>query len=104
MSSVKVLYTPFSIIAGLISHRLGKKAFAAVWGKVSDEPKPKPTQPEVSLARVAFAAALEAATLAGITAASQAIASRTFHYLFGLWPGKAPKPDPADEAAASSAL
>ena len=100
---MKVLYTPFSIIAGLISSRLGKKAFTAVWAKVSDKPKPKPTQPDVSLAQVTFAAALEAATLAAIGAAGQAVASRTFHYLFGSWPSKAPKSEDAAEPTPSAA-
>lgn len=88
---MKVLYTPFSIVAGIIGSRAGKKAFTAVWGRVSDSPKPTPTQPDVTIAQVAFASALEAATVAAVGATVNTISARAFHYLFGFWPGKRPK-------------
>lgn len=94
----KLVYTPFSIVFGMLGARIGKKAFNAIWGQVSDEPKPSPKEPAVSLGRVAASAALEGATLAATTAVARQLSVRAFHYLFGVWPVKA-KRKTADDAA-----
>jgi hypothetical protein len=38
--------------------------------------------------KVVGAAALEAATMAGVGAAADRFAAQAFHYLTGIWPGK----------------
>lgn len=95
----KLLYTPFSIVFGMLGARAGKKAFRAIWGRVSDEPKPPSAkEPDRSLGRVAASAALEGATLAATTAVARQLSVRAFHHLFGVWPVKAEQPT-ADDAA-----
>ncbi len=94
----KLVYTPFSIVFGLLGARVGKKAFNAIWGSVSDEPKPSAKEPEISLGRVAASAALEGATLAAATAVARQLSVRAFHHVFGVWPVK-PKRKTADDAA-----
>ena len=94
----KLLYTPFSIVFGMLGARVGRKAFNAIWGRVSDEPKPSPKEPETSLARIAASAALEGATLAAATAVARQLSVRAFHHLFGVWPVK-PKQPATHEAA-----
>ena len=85
----KLVFTPFSLVFGMLGSIVGKKAFKAIWGRVSDEPKPpSPKEPELGLGRVAASAALEAATLAAATAVARQLASRAFHHLFGVWPVK----------------
>ena len=84
----KLVYTPFSIVFGMIGSLVGKKAFKAIWERVSAEPKPSAKEPEVSLGRVAASAALEGATLAAATAVARQLSVRTFHYVFGVWPVK----------------
>jgi|SRR5579875_3077226 len=87
----KLVYTPFSIVFGMIGSLVGKKAFKAIWERVSAEPKPSAKEPEVSLGRVAASAALEGATLAAATAVARQLSVRTFHYVFGVWPVKPKK-------------
>lgn len=91
---MKFLYKPFSIMARSVGSRLGKSAFDTVWERVgdSDEP-PSPTAGRVGLARVAASAALEAATMAAVSAAIEQLTARGFHRLIGAWPEKAPDPD-----------
>ena len=85
---IKILYKPFGIIAGFIAARLGQSVFKAVWGKIDAAEPPKPTTEDANLPKVVGAAALEAATMAGVGAAVENGTARLFHYLTGLWPGK----------------
>lgn len=85
---MKLLYKPFSIIAGLLGARVGHEVFKTVWERLSDSPKQPPSAARQSLARVAGAAALEAALIAGSQAASRQLAARAFHQLVGAWPEK----------------
>ncbi len=90
---MKLLYTPFSIIAGIIGSRAGRQAFAAIWERLSTDPKPSAKEPEVGLARVAFSAALEGATVAAASAVASQLSVRLFHHLFGVWPVKSKQPN-----------
>ena len=91
---MKLLYKPFGIIAGIIGTRAGRRAFNVVWRRLSDDPKPAPGEPYVSMTRVVSAAALEAATLAAVGAIVKVVSARVFHHLVGAWPDK-PKGDAA---------
>jgi hypothetical protein len=92
---MKVLYKPFSLVAGIVATKLGERAFRSMWMKLDDAPTaPPPTTGEAPLLKVAGAAALEAATMAAIAATVERGMARTFRYLFGAWPDK-----PADDAA-----
>lgn len=89
---MKLLYKPFSLIAGLIAARIGKAIFKSVWSRVDDaQEPPKPTAPEASLAKAVGGAALEAATMASVAAAADRAAAEAFHHLTGVWPGKQPE-------------
>lgn len=85
---MKLLYKPFSFIAGLIAARIGKAIFRGIWSRIDTTEPPEPTAPEADFTRVVGAAAIEAATMAGVAAAADRAAARTFHYLTGVWPGK----------------
>jgi hypothetical protein len=84
---MKILYKPFAIIAGLIGARIAKSIFRALWSKVDDAEPPKPTTAGASFGKVVGAAALEAATMAGVGAAVDRAGARTFQHLTGIWPG-----------------
>jgi hypothetical protein len=94
----KLFYTPFSIVFGMIGARVGRKAFNAIWGSVSDEPKPSPKEPAASLGRIAVSAALEGATLAASAAVARQLSVRAFHHVFGVWPVKPRRPAAGDSA------
>jgi hypothetical protein len=89
---MKILYKPFGIIAGLIGARIARAAFTGLWARIDKDAPPKPTTEEASFPKVVGAAALEAATMAGIGAAVDRVGARVFHHLTGIWPGdKHPK-------------
>ena len=95
----KLFFTPFSIVFGVLGSVAGKKAFKAIWGRVSDQPEPpSPKEPAESLGRIAASAALQGATLAATTAVARQLAVRSFHHLFGVWPVKPKQPKTADAA------
>ena len=94
----KLAYTPFSIVFGMLGARVGKRAFSAIWGRVSDGPKPSPKEPEASLGRIAVSAALEGATLAATAAVARQLSVRAFHHIFGVWPVKPKRPAASDAA------
>jgi hypothetical protein len=86
--AMKILYKPFAIIAGLIGARIARSIFSAVWARIDQEAPPKPTTADASLPKVVAAAALEAATMAGISAAVDRAGARAFEHLTGFWPGE----------------
>ncbi len=86
---MKFIYKPFSIMASAVGKKLGQAAFEALWAAIGEgERPPKPTASELPLARVATAAALEAATMAAAGAVVDQLAARAFHHLIGAWPDK----------------
>jgi hypothetical protein len=90
---MKILYKPFGIIAGLISARIAAAIFKALWSKIDERDPPKPTTAQASFPKVVGAAALEAATTAGVGAAVDRVGARTFHHLTGIWPGDSEEQD-----------
>ncbi len=84
---MKILYKPFGIIAGVIGARIAAAIFKAIWARIDEEQPPKPTTADASLPKVVGAAALEAATMAGVGAAVDRAGARAFHHLTGFWPG-----------------
>ena len=93
---MKFLYKPFGILMGVIAARLGRNVFKQIWSQIDDEKPPKPTTADANVPKVIAAAALEAATLAGVAAVVDRAGARTFEYLTGFWPGDE-HAKPADE-------
>jgi Protein of unknown function (DUF4235) len=85
---MRILYKPFAIIASVIAARLGRNVFKTVWARIDAADPPDPTNAEATFPKVVGAAALEAATMAGIAAAVDRASARVFHYLTGIWPAK----------------
>lgn len=85
---MKLFYKPFSLIASFIASRIAKALFKGLWSRVDRAAPPDPTAPEAPMPKVVGAAALEAATMAGVSAAADRIAAQAFHHLTGVWPGK----------------
>lgn len=92
---MKILYKPFAIIASAIAARIGRSVFKTIWAKIDSAAPPEPTTEQASLPKVVGAAALEAATMAGVGAAVDRASARTFEHLTGFWPGKREQ-EPAD--------
>lgn len=104
LSAMKLLYTPFAIVAGAAGSLLGKQAFKALWARIDDSPSPPPARTgEAGLLEVAAGAALQAATIAAIAATVDRLMARAFYHLFGVWPEKS-QGDGDDQLATISSL
>lgn len=88
---MKLLYKPFAIIAGLISGRIGRAAFRKLWGRIDEEPPPKPGSGEGQLVKVVAGQALQAGVMAAVAATVDRAFANTFHHLVGIWPEKSEK-------------
>jgi len=93
---MKILYKPFGIIASVIGAKIANSIFKLLWSRIDHDDPPSPTTAEASFPKVVGAAALEAATVAAISAAVDRASARTFHHLTGIWPGEHREPEPAE--------
>lgn len=94
---MKILYKPFAIIAAIIGARIGRSVFTTIWARIDSAAPPEPTTEQAGMPKVVGAAALEAATMAGVGAAVDRVSARTFQHLTGFWPGKKEQ-EPAEQA------
>jgi hypothetical protein len=90
---MKILYKPFGLIAAFIAARIGRSIFKGLWSKIDKADPPDPTTEEATFPKVVGAAALEAATMAGVGALADRAAARAFHHLTGFWPGERHSPE-----------
>ena len=90
---MKILFLPFSIMAGLIAGFLSKKLFDGVWKLVDEEESPEPEHREISLGKLALALILEGAIFRAVRGLVDHGARKSFYNLTGSWPGdEAPEP------------
>ena len=83
----RALFAPISIVSGFIAGLLAKKAFAALWGRVSNKEAPDPDQREVSWPLLAASLAIQGAVFQ-LTRGLVDHAARTGFLRFtGAWPG-----------------
>jgi hypothetical protein len=94
----KLLYKPFGIIAGIISVRVGRKLFRAIWGTFDRRDPPKASNENAPLPRVVGAAVIEAATFAATRAAVDRASLKWFQFLTGIWAGDQQKPPTREDA------
>ncbi len=92
MFILKLIYKPFAILAGIFAGIMGRQVFKTIWARIDEEEAPKATSPGVPVAKVVGARALEAATMAGVSAAVDRASLNTFQYLTGVWAGKSKEP------------
>jgi hypothetical protein len=94
---MKLLYKPFSLIAGLIAARIGRSAFRTLWARIDEEPPPAPGTGQASLGKVVGAEALQAGVMAAVAAAVNRMFASSFHHLVGAWPEKRKKDEGEDK-------
>jgi Protein of unknown function (DUF4235) len=84
---MKLLFLPFSIVAGLIAGQLSKKLFEGVWRMLDHEEAPEAEHKEVSIAKLALALVVEGAIFSAVRGLVDHGARRGFYNLTGSWPG-----------------
>ncbi len=85
---MKLLFLPFSIVAGLAAGQLSKKLFDVVWGRIDDEPPPEPQHRRIEVGKMAMALAIEGALFRLVKGLVDHFARRGFTTLTGSWPGE----------------
>ena len=91
---MKLIFTPFSIVLGLIAGLIGKKAFEQVWGLIDEEEPPSPEHREFSWPKLVGALVLEGAIFRLVKGLVDHGSRVSFANLTGRWPGEeAPEPE-----------
>ena len=86
----KILFAPFSIVAGLIAGVLARRTFDAAWRVVDDERAPEPKDRGVPVGKLVLALVLQGAISRAVRGLLDHGARRAFTNLTGSWPGEAP--------------
>lgn len=83
----KLLFIPFSVIAGIIAGALSKKTFETLWGVLDDHEAPEPKHRDISLKKLIPALVLQGAIFRAIRGLFDHGARQAFQRLTGSWPG-----------------
>jgi hypothetical protein len=90
----RLVFIPFSIVAGLVAGLLGRKVFDLVWGAFDDQEPPSPEHHDATWGRLTIAGALQGAVFGAARAVADHAARRGYARFTGEWPGE----DEADPA------
>jgi hypothetical protein len=85
---VKIVFTPISVILGLIAGIVGQKIFEKLWGLVDDQEPPSPEHREFSWPKLIGALLVEGAIFRLAKGLTDHGARRTFAKVTGTWPGE----------------
>jgi hypothetical protein len=89
---VKIVFTPVSIVLGLIAGIVAQKIFEKLWGLLDDQEPPSPEHREFSWPKLVGALLVEGAIFRLVKGLTDHGARRTFAKVTGTWPGeKAPE-------------
>ena len=91
---MKFVFTPFSIVLGLIAGLIGKKIFEQIWGLIDKDEPPHAEHREFEWPKLVAALVIEGAIFRLIKGLTDHGARRTFARATGTWPGEeAPEPE-----------
>jgi hypothetical protein len=89
----KVIFTPVSIIGGLLAGLIASKLFEFIWGRVANREAPEPEQREVSWPALLIAMTLEGAIFRLVRGLVNHGTRVAFYRATGSWPGEE-RPEP----------
>jgi hypothetical protein len=85
---MKIVFTPVSIVLGLIAGLIGQKIFEQLWGLVDDQEPPSPEHREFSWPKLIAALLVGGAIFRLVKGLTDHGARRTFAKATGAWPGE----------------
>ena len=85
---MKIVFTPISIVLGLIAGLVGQKIFEKLWSLVDDQEPPSPEHREFSWPKLIGALLVEGAIFRLVKGLTDHGARRTFAKATGTWPGE----------------
>jgi len=89
---LKLVFTPVSIVLGLLAGIVGQKIFEKIWALVDDEEPPSPEHRKFSWPKLIIALLVEGAIFRLVKGLTDHGARRAFAGATGAWPGDE-KPD-----------
>jgi hypothetical protein len=84
----RILFAPFSIVAGLIAGALARKLSDSLWGLFDDKEAPEPEHSDAPWGKLLFSMALEGAVFASVRGAVDHMTRTQFAKATGVWPGE----------------
>ena len=91
---MKLVFTPVSVVGGILAGVLGKKAFEGIWGLIDDQEPPDAKHRRIDYPKLAAALVLEGAIFRLVRGAADHGSRQGFAKLTGSWPGEeAPEPE-----------
>ena len=91
----KLLFLPFSLVAGLLGGLVARRTVAGVWGLIDTHEPPEAQHRDIPVAKLVLALALEGAIVQAVRGAADHGARVAYLRLTGSWPGDE-QPAPAD--------
>lgn len=85
---MKLVFTPVSIVLGLLAGIVGQKIFEKIWGLVDDQEPPSPEHREFSWPKLIAALLVEGAIFRLLKGVTDHSARRAFAKATGSWPGE----------------
>ena len=85
---MKLIFTPISIVSGLLAGIAGKKVFERLWSLIDEEEPPEPEHREISWPKLIAALAFEGAIFRLVKGLVDHGARRAFANVTGSWPGE----------------
>lgn len=94
---MKIVFTPFSIVAGLLAGLAAQKIFERLWGLIDDQEPPSSEHRELSWPKLVAALLLEGAIFRLVKGLTDHGLRRSFAGATGTWPGEE-EPEPERSA------
>jgi hypothetical protein len=85
---MRLLFTPISVIAGMLAGLVGTKIFERLWALIDEEEPPSPEYREFSWPKLVAALLLEGAIFRLVKGLTDHGARRIFAKGTGSWPGE----------------
>ncbi len=85
---MKFVFTPVSIVLGLLAGMVGSKIFEKIWSLIDDEEPPSPEHREFSWPKLIAALIVEGAIFKLVKGLTDHGARTTFARATGTWPGE----------------
>jgi hypothetical protein len=82
------VFTPFSVVFGLLAGQVAGKLFAGVWGKVADEEAPDPKHRQIPYKQLLLALLVEGAIVRVVRGFADHGLRHAWMRSVGEWPGE----------------
>ena len=90
----KIVFTPFSILAGLVAAFIGTLVFDRIWALIDDEEPPEPEDRDIEWGKLIAAMAIQGAIFRAVRGIAEHGARVGFQRWTGAWPGDE-RPEPS---------